>query len=257
MNSNPRSISNTDLCAAIVDTLARIRDKSPRIHCLTNAVAHEFTANSLLAIGAEPSLTSSPDEVANFVETCGALVINLGMLDPERRNSIAIAVDTAEAFQRPWILDPAYAQISPIRLAFAQSLLPRGPDIVRANQMEIGSLSSNAGPEILAREIGGTVAATGEIDQITDGTSTLKIANGDPMMARVTAVGCVTSALTGAVRAVEDDHFLAAAQAIAMADIAGELAVENARGPGSFRVSFIDSLAALDRETIEARVKLV
>ncbi|MGB9364572.1 MAG: hydroxyethylthiazole kinase, partial [Xanthobacteraceae bacterium] len=45
------------------DILMRLRARSPRVHCITNAVAQAFTANTLLAAGAVPSMTLSPDEV--------------------------------------------------------------------------------------------------------------------------------------------------------------------------------------------------
>lgn len=257
MSDQTAKISTKALCSTVRTAMENVRRQAPRIHCLTNAVALEFSANTLLAIGAEPSMTSSPDEVGSFVEGCGALVVNLGMLDAARRSVTMIALDSAEAHDRPWVLDPAYAQISPIRLAFAKSLLARKPNIIRANKMEIGSLSGNQGAASLALETGGSVAATSEIDHITDGHRDLYISNGDPMMAQVTAVGCVTSCLVGAFLSVEPDHFLAAASAITVADIAGEMAVGMSQGPGSFRVCFLDSLAALTPDLVEENVNLV
>ncbi|MEC9470092.1 MAG: hydroxyethylthiazole kinase, partial [Pseudomonadota bacterium] len=35
--------------------LERVRQKTPRVHAITNAVAQSFTANVLLALGAVPS----------------------------------------------------------------------------------------------------------------------------------------------------------------------------------------------------------
>ncbi len=263
MTDGQKIISKRKLCTAIVQAIARLRADSPRIHCLTNPVALEFTANTLLAVGAEPSMTHSADEVASFVKGSGALVVNLGMLDPGRQKSIQIAIEAAEMHARPWVLDPAYAQISPIRLAFARTLIQRGPQIIRANRTEIMALSEKVGSEVeisdahsLASSFGGTVAATGAIDLITDGSREVYIANGDPMMTRVTAVGCVISALTGAFLSVEPDSFLAAAIAITVAGIAGEIAAENAGGPGSFRALFIDALASLEPEIINYRIKL-
>ena len=42
------------------------------------------------------------------------------------------------------------------------------------------------------------VALTGEIDLVTDGAHPVRIANGHPLMARVTAMGCAESALVAA-----------------------------------------------------------
>jgi len=94
-----------DLPLVSADILARIRARRPRVHCITNAVAQNFTANMLLAAGAVPSMTIAPDEIADFVARADALLVNLGTLDPERRGAIDIAIATAGE-RVPWILDP-------------------------------------------------------------------------------------------------------------------------------------------------------
>ena len=68
------------------DLLARMRARRPRVHCITNAVAQNFTANVLLAAGAIPSMTIAPDEIAEFVARADALLVNLGTFDAERRS---------------------------------------------------------------------------------------------------------------------------------------------------------------------------
>ena len=49
----PQSERNTsiDLPATTADILERLRERRPRVHCITNAVAQAFTANMLLAVG--------------------------------------------------------------------------------------------------------------------------------------------------------------------------------------------------------------
>ena len=56
------------------DILAVLRARRPRVHCITNTVAQAFTANALLAIGAVPSMTTSPGEIAAFAGNADALV---------------------------------------------------------------------------------------------------------------------------------------------------------------------------------------
>jgi hydroxyethylthiazole kinase len=72
--------------------LARLRARGPRVHCITNAVAQNFTANVLLALGATPSMTLSPEEIGDFVARAGALLVNLGTFARERREAPSIAV---------------------------------------------------------------------------------------------------------------------------------------------------------------------
>ena len=58
---------HTELPATAADILSRLRERCPRVHCITNAAAQAFTANVLLAAGAVPSMTIDADEVADFV----------------------------------------------------------------------------------------------------------------------------------------------------------------------------------------------
>ena len=87
----------SELPAIAGDVLARIRARQPRVHCITNAVAQNFTANVLLAAGAIPSMTVAPDEVGAFVARADALLVNLGTFDRERREATEIAIAEAGA----------------------------------------------------------------------------------------------------------------------------------------------------------------
>ncbi|MGE3146040.1 MAG: hydroxyethylthiazole kinase, partial [Pseudorhodoplanes sp.] len=81
-------------------------------------------------------------------------------------------------------------------------------------------------------------------------------ANGHALMARVTAMGCAESALVAACLAVEPDAFLAAASALLLLGIAGEIAGEAAAGPGSFAVAILDALDRLDGGRIASRARI-
>src|SRR5258707_1928367 len=97
-------VSNLPEFAA--DILARLRARSPRVHCITNAVAQNFTANALLAVGAVPSMTVPPDEIAEFVARADALLGNLGTLDQEPRQAAHIAIEVERDELRPPVLGP-------------------------------------------------------------------------------------------------------------------------------------------------------
>ena len=81
---------------------------------------------------------------------------------------------------------------------------------------------------------------------MTDGARVTGIANGHPIMTRVTGMGCTATALIGAFLAVEKDAFAAAVQAMAVMGVAGEMAVEMAGGPVSFQVAILEVLYALE-----------
>src|SRR5712691_11698230 len=154
------------------DVLARIRARRPRVHCITNAVAQNFTANMLLAAGALPSMTIAPDEVADFVAQADALVINLGTMDAERREAIDIAIGAA-GDRVPWLLDPVFVDRSAPRAAFAKDLLARHPRAVRLNRAELSRLAgAEPEPAVLARfarDHATVIGLTGDRDIVADG----------------------------------------------------------------------------------------
>ena len=242
---------HSELPAITADVLERIREKRPRVHCITNAVAQAFTANMLLAVGAVPSMTIAADEIAAFTAGSAALLVNLGTFDAERREAADTAIEVASEEGVPWVLDPVFIDRSKPRAAYAQSLVGQKPRAIRLNRAEFSALSALE-PEAgaLARYALDTLAVlalTGAVDEVTDGARTVSIENGHPLMARVTAMGCAASALAGAFIAVESDPLVATASALLCFGVAGGVAGERATGPGSFPAALLDALYALDK----------
>lgn len=220
-----------------VELLGEVRRRRPRIHCLMNSVVPKFVADGLSALGAIPSMTSSPEEVGHFVAKADALLVNLGTLDAQRREAIGIAVDVADEKGRPWALDPAHCNYSPPRAAFAQELLARGPAVLRANAAEYDLLAVPA--DVVA-------VRTGKADRIAWNGAVLHVENGHPLTALVTGTGCLSGAVIAAFLAVEADPFLAASAAMLVFGIAAEMAGKTATGPGSFEPALLDALASLE-----------
>ena len=94
------------------------------------------------------------------------------------------------------------------------------------------------------------------MDLISSGGMTTRVFNGHPMMPKVTGLGCTASALTGAFAAVNASARGAAVNAMVVMGIAGELAAEGSRGPGTFLVGFLDALYLLNEKDIRERVKV-
>lgn len=236
--------------------LAALRERAPRVHCITNVVAQSFTANLLLALGAAPSMTLSEDEIEDFVTEADALLVNLGTFDAQRRMAAPIAIAAAKKAGIPWALDPVFIERSPKRAEFARSLLDFRPDLVRANGEEMMALF---GLE-RARDRYGfhdlVVAETGEVDRVEDGRRGVSILNGHPLMAKVTAMGCAGGAAMAAFLAVEPDAFLAASCALVVLGVAGERAGKVASGPGSFAVAYLDAIHDLDEARILKRARV-
>ena len=242
------------------DMLTRLRERSPRVHCITNAVAQAFTANVLLAAGAIPSMTLAADEIGAFVARADALLVNLGTFDAERRAATAAALEVAAERRIPWVLDPVFIDRSEPRAIYAASLVAQNPDAIRLNAAEFTALAE-AEPENVALtryalDTLAVVALTGTVDRITDGAQQALIENGHPLMARVTAMGCAASALVAAFLAVESDAFAAAASALLCFGVAGGLAGERANGPGSFPAALLDALYALDKHTLQQKARV-
>jgi hydroxyethylthiazole kinase len=190
-----------------------------------------------------------------------------------------VATAAARTHGVPWVLDPVGAGGTPFRDATIANLLRRRPQVIRGNASEImavariagltqatgaprGPESTHAPDEIaelaqkLARHALCTVAATGAVDLVTDGRQTLRLANGSPLMTRVTALGCGLTGCVGAMLGTGHDAFESTTAALAAYAIAGDLAAEKADAPGSFRVAFIDELYRLDATQIASRLRL-
>src|SRR5881227_4401 len=242
------------------DILARLRARSPRVHCITNSVAQTFTANTLLAVGAIPSMTLAVDEVGAFVARADALLVNLGTFDQARRAAAAAALEVVSERRTPWVLDPVFIDCSESRAAYATSLVAQNPDAIRLNRAEFTALSDDDADDAAltryALDTLAVIALTGTIDRITDGARFVSIENGHPLMARVTAMGCAASALNAAFLAIESDPFVATAAALLCFGVAGGIAGERASGPGSFPAALLDALYALDQHTLTDKARM-
>jgi hydroxyethylthiazole kinase len=241
------TISKAEIVDRAAQALERLRAERPRVHCLTSFVAMQLSANLLLAAGAVPSMTMEPAAMPDFVGSSAALLVNLGMLDPWRRAAAPEAIQAAQSLGRPWVLDPVKVDRSPERRSFAQGLLDLGPAVLRCNAAERPFL------DVGARTV---TVTTGMVDRIVWRDRSVEIAGGSPLMDRVTAMGCAGSALAAAFLAVEDDPFAAAAAAMLVMKVAGTIAAETAKGPGSFVPAFLDAVHALDAASLRSRARL-
>jgi hydroxyethylthiazole kinase len=111
---------------------------------------------------------------------------------------------------------------------------------------------------LLAAKYHCVAAATGKVDVVGDGNHLARISNGVEMLTRITGAGCMTGALCGATAAAAEPGamFAAAVAAIAVMGMAGELAFEKARLPGSFRAALIDSIYEITGDTLRQRGKM-
>ena len=273
---SPDGDLSTDVMAVSTgDSLRRMRERRPLVHQVTNFVVMNETANATLAIGALPVMAHAPEEVAEMASVAGAVVLNIGTLTQEWVASMILAGRAANAATVPVVLDPVGAGATTLRTDSAKRILEQvSVSIVRGNAAEVASLigrsaeirgveSLGTGDEIgdlataAAGALGCTVAVTGPVDAVSDGTTTLCVANGHPLLATVTGTGCIASALTGCFAAVNQRAPLrAAVEALVALGVAGEDAATQSRGPGSFHVALYDALYSLSPDTIDARARV-
>lgn len=257
----------------VVATLEQLRARRPLVHCLTNGVVKNFTANVLLALGAAPAMVEHPDEAAEFAGMADALLVNLGTLDPLQITAMPRAIASAVGARKPWVLDPVAVGPLTVRTQFARGLLAHRPTLIRGNASEIIALAGSAGrgrgvdsgdsteaalaaARDLAKQTGGSVLATGAIDYATDGEDVTACRNGHVLLTRVTGVGCAQGAIAAACAAVANSPVVAAVASAVFLGVAGDMAARKAPHPGSFAVALLDTLDQLDSATLRREAKL-
>ncbi len=253
--------------------VSAIRRQAPLVHNITNYVVMNTTANALLAAGASPVMAHAVEEAAEMAGLARALVLNIGTLSGAWVEAMRAAGHAAKKRGIPVVLDPVGAGATRYRTETARALLDElAPAVVRGNASEIRALAleeaatrgvdsahsseaaADAGAALASRH-GCVVVVSGAVDFILDGASVIRIHNGHPLMPRVTGLGCVATALVGAFAAINPSPRQAAAHAMAVMGIAGEIAAEQAQGPGSFFVAFLDALHNLEYSAIAARLR--
>jgi len=254
--------------------LTRIREEKPLVHNITNYVVMNFTANTLLAMGASPVMAHAANEVEEMVSLARALVINIGTLSDPWIGAMLLAGRKASEKGLPIVFDPVGSGATSLRTATTRRLArDLKLAIIRGNASEILSIGSSEtvtkGVDSLhevdqvagmaratAKETRSVVAVTGKVDLITDGTRVIRCRNGHPLMGKVTGTGCAATAAIGAFAAVTPDAMEAAAAGLAFFGLAGELAAAKAQSPGSFMIALIDALYDISPEELQARALL-
>jgi hydroxyethylthiazole kinase len=125
--------------------LKKLRDERPLVHNITNYVVMNFTANTLLAMGASPVMAHAADEVEEMVSLAGALVINIGTLSKHWIESMLRAGRRANELGVPIILDPVGSGATSLRTNTFRNLVKElRLSVVRGNGSEILSIASDS-----------------------------------------------------------------------------------------------------------------
>jgi hydroxyethylthiazole kinase len=265
-----------NLSSYTADLLEKIRSKSPLIHNITNYVVMNSSANILLASGASPVMAHCRAEVEEMVSYAGALVLNIGTLQEDWVDSMIVAAKAANAKGTPVVLDPVGSGATKLRTDAVKRIMRESKvTVLRGNASEIFSLRSadiktkgvdsslDFSDEMvetamaMSKDMNCVIAISGPVDCITDGRRVFRVANGHPLMTKVTGMGCGLSAITGAFCAADpSDPAKATAAAFAYYGLCGDLAVKLSDKPASFFVAFVDRLYDVGRDEISRFLKL-
>lgn len=279
MTNNKSNIINE-----IPQTLSNIKEKNPLTHCITNSVTINDCANAVLAIGGSPFMAEDAEELAEVVTIADVLVINIGKLSKEQINSMEISAKTANETNTPIVLDPVGVGVTELRNRTTLNLIENyDMAAIRGNISEIkaiakliGVIDENntakgvdvniddiiteenlaANGEIIkevASKLDTTIVASGPIDIISDGETTIAVDNGDDMMPLITGSGCMLSSIVGSCVGGSTPLVGSLVALLAM-NLAGEKARakvdEKDEGTGSFRAYLIDYLYKTNAESL-------
>nr|WP_077305290.1 hydroxyethylthiazole kinase [Terribacillus halophilus] len=250
---------------AYTDVIKQVREINPLIHCITNNVVINFTANGLIALGASPVMASAKEEAAQMVQHAQALLLNIGTLAAADAEAMILAGKEANRLNIPVIFDPVGVGATAYRTETARRILAEvDVTVIRGNAGEIAVLGGTSAQvkgvdgnregisydlvRRIADELQAVVIATGEVDILSDGERTFSIANGHHMLTKITGSGCLLGAVVAACAGAAENVVEACIGALAFYGIASERAAEQATAPGSFQVAFLDQLYLLQDE---------
>jgi len=247
------------MLTSINQHLQKIKLENPLILNMTNAVTIDFVANGLLSLGASPIMSKAQQEIDDLLKIAKSVVINIGTLNQAFVEICELTCANANKCNVPIILDPVGCGASHYRTEMSKKLIDQYQiAIIRGNASEILSLSSAsttkgvdsthqseqaiATAQLLSKQYQTCIVISGKTDVIVDQDNINKINRGSSLMPKITGTGCLLSAVVAAFHATEENRFMAATHAVTFYGICGEMAAQNAVGPGSFKVNFLDAL---------------
>jgi len=254
--------------------LLRIRAERPLVHHLTNWVTIYDCAQITRSTGGLPVMAHAVEESGDMTKISKALVINIGTLTKEFIKASIEAGKRANEMNIPVILDAVGAGATPFRTLSAQNIIEEvNVSVLKGNGGEIATLAGAVAEvrgvesvnvegdpkkhaEDLARELETTVAITGEVDIVTDGSRLARIMNGHELMGKVVGTGCMSASVIGTFAAVNDDPFNAAAGGLSAYGIAGEIAAKETTRPMEFKNRLMDTMSDLKEEDL-ASMKVI
>lgn len=267
-------MNNSAVSQAVYNDILSIRATRPLIHNITNFVVMNVTANALLALGASPIMAHAIEELPELMSISEVLVLNIGTLDKNWINNMAIAAQLASEKNKAIVLDPVGAGASQLRTESVLNLLKSAKiTVLRGNASEIMALEQQislskgvdstekseraiASAKAISKKFGCVVCVSGEIDYCISNDNILTVENGSSIMSHVTGMGCTATAIIAAFLAVNKNALEACYHAMICMGICGEIAASRSHGPGTFLPQFLDTLYSVDLKIIDEKINV-
>lgn len=250
------------------DLLSKVREVNPLVLHYTNEVTINDCANITLALGASPLMSYSYEEIEEIIPIASCVVINIGTMNSSHTELFLKAGKIANKFKKPVVLDPVGVFATKSRALLVEKLLNEVKfDVIKGNASEIkyiggfdvkgkGVDSFEEDENIddiikkVAKKLECVVVSTGKVDVITDGEKVIKIDNGSSKLKSITGTGCMSASLIGSYLGISENKLESASMGILTMSLCGELADKDNIGIGSFKVSLMDNIYSLNKETL-------
>ena len=182
------------------------------------------------------------------------------LLDPVGAGASALRTNTAVELMKELKLTVIRGNISEIKTLALGSGTTKGVDADVADKVTDETLDDSIRfVKNFAKESGSIVAVTGAIDLVSDGEKCYVIRNGRPEMGQITGTGCQLSGMmTAFVAANPDNQLEAAAAAVCMMGLAGEIGwsrMVEGDGNSTYRNRIIDAIYNMTGEILEKGAK--
>ena len=262
----------------ILENRNLVREKSPLIHAITNPIAINMVANSILFQGAKAICAEHPDEMEDIVKISDSLSVNLGNITDSRIKSIELAVKFANKKNIPVIIDLVGVGASKLRYDFAKKLLENYKfSLIKGNGSEILAISGNdsnaKGIDVgekdkisveniekfiklskkLCKKYQTSGLITGKTDILLDEDRYFLIENGCENLSKITATGCMLTSLISTFLSV-CDPIEASILGLLILEISGEISDRDKLY--SFFVNLMDNISSISDDEILRRAKI-
>ena len=241
----------------------------PLVHIISNEVTLNNVVNVILGAGGRAICATAVEEILEITSNSKALILNTGMPSKEKLKAMLIAGRRANEIGIPVVLDPVGVGASAFRRNIVNELLENiSFTCIKGNKSEIAELcgvqSASVGVDsniteinhkvlkLLSDRTGAIIAATGEVNVISDPNTITEIPGGSKLLRRITGSGCMLTGIIGVYLAEENNYKETVVSAFRYFNAAAKQAevdmmAKEQKGTGTYLINLLDRLSERDR----------